>query len=227
MSKRKKKSSKKQGAAVSALRTSISLVTSPKAIVPERTVAVVRYQEAVGLAGGANTYAYSSYSMNSPYDALYSVGGGACTGFNEWMALYSRFFVLKCRISISIYNGSSNVIMSYLLPMRSDDAAGGVTPTVDKILEGRDSRYAMIWPGAHPSNGRALTVTYRPAQFEGLPVTSNRDELSGTVASDPQIQPAVQAGWFHTGATTQLSNSMVAVVEYTTEFYRPRLLGDA
>lgn len=189
--------------------------------------AVVTYQEAVGLASGANTYAYSSYSMNSPFDALYSVGGGKCTGFEEWMTLYSRFYVSKCRISAAVYNGTSNVVLEYMLPMRSDDAAGGVTPTVDKILEGRDTRYCMIWPGAHPSNGRALTVTFRPAAFEGLPVAANRDELSGNATSDPNIQPAVQVGWFHTGATTNQTLNMVALVEYTTTFYRPKILGDA
>lgn len=212
---------------VSAQQTSLTLIRSPRTIVPEKTKAVVTYQESVGLAAGANTYAYSSYSMNSPFDALYSVGGGKCTGFEEWMTMYSRFYVSKCRISASVYNGTSTVIMEYMLPMRSDDAAGGVTPTIDKIMEGRDSRYCFIWPGAHPSNAKALTVTFRPAQFEGLPAAANRDELSGTNASDPNIQPAVQVGWFHTGATTNMSCSMVAIVEYTTLFYRPRILGDA
>jgi len=221
--KRKKRVAK----AVSPLRTTLSFVSNPSPIVPEKMHAVLRFQYYEGLAGGANAYAYVFFSMNSPYDPLYSVGGGKCTGFEEWMTLYTRFYVSKCTISAIMYNGSNSPIIAYQLPVRSDEAGGGVTPTIDKIMEGKDGRYHYLSTGAHPANGRPLTVTYMPARFEGLPVVSNREELSGDVATDPDVQPAVQVGWLCPAGTAALTIAILATVEYTTMFYRPRLLGDS
>jgi hypothetical protein len=222
-----KKKQNKSRMAVGAPNNSQNLIYNPRPIVPDKHSAVIRFQEYIGLNSGANTYAYQSYSMNSPFDPLYTIGGGTCTGFTEWMTLYNRFYVTACRISSVIYNGGANTQFHYHMAMRSADAGAGVVPTLDRILEGRNSRYQMIWPGQHPSNGRALTVIYKPSAFEGLPNTSNREELSGDSASDPAIQPAVQVGFFGPGATTGLTSNMLVVVEYTTLFYSPRLLGDA
>jgi hypothetical protein len=223
---RKSKVPNKSRNAISAPRDSISLVYNPRPIVPKSHQVVLRFQEYVGLNSGATTYAYSTYSMNSALDPLYTIGGGSCTGFVQWMTLYNRFYVTGCRISSTIYNGGNSTILHYHLAMRSDDAGAGVTPTVDKILEGRNGRYAVTWPGAHPSNGRSLTVSYAPTLFEGLPATSNRTELSGDASSDPAIQPAVQVGFIGPGTTTGIAINMLVVVEYTTIFYSPRLLGD-
>lgn len=227
MLRRRQKTQNKSRMPVGAPRNGPSLLYNPRPIVADKHVAVIRFQEYVGLTSGATTYAYSTYSLNSPFDPLYTIGGGTCTGFAEWMTLYNRFYVSACRVSSVIYNGGSNTQFHYHMAMRSADAGAGVTPTIDRILEGRNSRYIMIWPGQHPSNGRALTVIYKPALFEGLPVTSNRDELSGDSASDPAIQPAVQVGFFGPGPTTGLSSNLLVVIEYTTLFYSPRLLGDA
>lgn len=222
------KKQKKSRMTVGVAQDGQTLLYNPRPIVPDKTVAVLRFQEYVGLSSGAGaTYAYQSYSMNSAFDPLYTIGGGTCTGFTEWMTLYTRFYVSNVRMSSVIYNGGANTMFHYHLAMRSADAGAGVVPTIDRIMEGRNGRYQMIWPGTHPSNGRALTVNYRPAAFEGLPLTSNRDELSGDSASDPAIQPAVQVGFFGPGVAVNLTANMLIVIEYTTMFYSPRLLGDA
>lgn len=195
-------------------------------ICPNRTTVVLRFREYVGLASGANSYAYQTYSMNSAYDPLYTIGGGTCSGFVQWMSLYDRYYVSSMRISAQMYNASSNWVLIYLLPLRSADAVAGVTPTLDKIMESRDARYFNPQIGVHPSNGKVLSCTYTPYKFEGLPVNSNFDELSGDVTSDPTIQPAVQAGFISLGGTTQLTNSCLVQVEYSVTFWRPKLLGD-
>lgn len=212
--------------AVSARRLALSARVTPRAIVPEKTKVTLRFQEYVTMASGANSYAYQTYSMNSAFDPLYSIGGGTCTGFTEWMTLYTRFYVSKCMISTTFYNGGTDPTVHYQLALRSDDAVGGVAPTLDKILEGRDCRFTIPWIGAHPSNGRALSVTYYPSKFQGLPAAANREELSGDVATDPNIQPAVQCGFYLANGAVQKSNAIFILIEYTTTFFRPRLLGD-
>jgi hypothetical protein len=193
---------------------------------PETITCVLKYQRLVALASGALTYAYESYSLNSPYDPLYTAGGGNCSGFAQWMALYRRFYVKSVRVSSQAVNGTANSVFTFILPLRSSDASGGgIVPTMDYIMESREAAFAFMNINSSIPNGWCLSLQLSPTRFEGLPLVSNREELSGDIASDPLIQPAVYVGYIC--STVGLTLSYAIKLEYTVEFWSPRILGDA
>jgi len=185
-----------------------------------------RYQKTLALTAGAGGYATEEYSMNSPYDPLYTVGGGVCTGFASLMALYSRFFVKKARLQFAPTQLSNSGDVYFVLPVRSDEAAAGVVPTADMVMEGENSTFGLAM--ASYTRFSVINDIRSPAEFQGLSmnfgIPSNKEELSGAITTDPTTQPA----WF-VGLLGSAGHTLAgwALIEYTTELYRPNTLGDA
>jgi hypothetical protein len=166
--------------------------------------------------------------MNAAVDPLYSLGGGRCTGFEEWMTLYRRFHVNKCRISQSVYNGNNVVAFPFLFPVKSAEAAAGIAaPSLDTIMESRDAVSFMMMASTHPTNGSAISLVCHPEEYEGMPEGgASYDSFSGNESTDPAIQPAIIAG-FALALAGAYSMTQTVVIEYTTRLFNPRLISDA
>jgi len=159
--------------------------------------------------------------MNSPYDPLYTVGGGVCTGWADLMLLYSRAFVVSARLSFCPTIMSHGGDVYFVLPVRSDEAAAGVVPTIDMVMEGQNSTFGFA-QGTYTRFSYIVDIR-RPAQFQGL-ANQAKDQLSCSVSTDPVIQPAWYCGLI--GAQNHTIDAWV-LIEYTTEMYRPNSLSDA
>jgi hypothetical protein len=171
---------------------------------------------------GAAGYVVQEISMNSPFDPLYTVGGGNCTGFATLMLIYSRCYVKSARIQTQIATASNPGDVFFILPARSDEAAAGIVPTIDMVTEGQNNKFNLLTNS--PSTYMVLSDTRSPVSFQGLPATSNRDELSCSAAVDPTIQPAWFTGLLGAQGHTAL---VLTLVEYSCTLYRPNTLGDA
>jgi len=180
--------------------------------------------------GAGAAVAYTIVAMNSPFDPVYSVGGGTCTGFAQWIALYQRYFVKQCKIQQTIWNvqaGTSANTTAFMLPVSSTQASAGVVPTIDMIMESQDASFATQNVGQWVANGQLLSKSWNPAKFEGLPVNSNYDDLSGYAGADPVIQPAVYCGFVSNQGGLDYQAVQTLLVEYVTELWRPTVLSSA
>ncbi len=194
---------------------------------PRSITVMLRYQYSGTIATGAgDTTASATFSMNSPYDPLFGVGGGKCTGFDQWTSLYKRYHVDKCRVSQVIYNPVTGPIFPFILPVRSSEAGTIAAITIDTVMENRDALCTEQMPGAHPSNGRALSNSFVPQEFEGMPGQASYDSFSGDSGNDPVIQPVLYCG-FTQAAVGAASTAHIVLIEYRTTFFCPRNLGDA
>jgi len=195
-----------------------------RSLLPEKLRTVFRYQRTDSFATGGGVYAQTEISMNSPYDPLYTVGGGICTGFNTLLTLYSRFFVKKARIQAQFLPSVAASVASYILPVRSDEAAAGVIPTADMITEGQESVFSF--QAGEVSSSNVIRSTLSPSRFQGL-AGQNKEQLSGYITTDPTIQPAWYVGIYSVGGTVGQASVAFTLVEYDTELYRPNTLSDA
>jgi len=196
-----------------------------RSLLPEKLRTIFRFQYQAVWNHGAGVYAQTEISMNSPYDPLYTVGGGVCTGFPNLIALYSRFFVNQARLQAQISGVTASAAdLMYILPVRSDEAAGGVIPTLDMITEGQAPVFNML--AASPQTQLVLRSSLSPSKFQGL-TKQNKDELSGSIALDPVIQPAWYVGTYSTTGAVGHNMTAILFVEYDTELYRPNTLSDA
>jgi len=218
--------SKTRGSHASTGRVVYDVSRSPGTLLPYKLKTTFRFQRALALTAGAGGYAAEEYSMNSPYDPLYTVGGGICTGWNALMGLYSRCLVKVAKLTLAVTSMSHGGDVYFILPVRADEAAAGVVPTADMVMEGQNSTIGFA-QGTY-TRFSYLTDTRSPADFQGLVLPdggeSNREELSCAISTDPSVQPAWYAGFM--GANGHTLAGWV-LIEYTSELYRPNSLSDA
>jgi len=181
------------------------------------------YLNALLDAGAGAAYAVTQIAMNSPYDPLFTVGGGTCTGFANWMNFYAHFFVHRCRIKQALWciQGSPAPSVGFLLPLRSDQASAGVTPTIDMVTECPDAISATQFAGQWNANGQEIEKTWVPTTFDGVSKTSNKREYSGDASNDPVYQPVVYCGFISAGGALDYQAEQHLLVEYDTELYAP------
>jgi hypothetical protein len=165
--------------------------------------------------------------MNSPYDPLFTAGGGVCTGFATLMSLYSKCFVRHATCNVQPTAASTAGEIMYILPLRSDEAAGGIVPTADMVTEGQVGKFNLTTNSIYIY--QPLRDSRSPAEFQGLGgpgsmSPSNKDELSCSVSTDPTIQPCWSVGLIGASGHTL---GIGVFIEYDCELYRPNSLGDA
>jgi len=163
--------------------------------------------------------------MNSPYDPLFTVGGGICTGWSTLMALYSRCFVRNATLQVQPTTASHTSDVVYLLPIRSDEAAAGIVPTLDLVTEGQLGKFTITTNSIYTY--QPLVDNRSPVEFQGLGSVkspSNKDDLSAAISADPVIQPCWSVGLIGSAGHTL---SIGVFIEYDCELYRPNSLGDA
>lgn len=197
----------------------LQIVRSPGLLVPRETKVTFRFQQRSTMTVGATTYIQDYFSMNSPYDALFTVGGGTCSGFANWMALYQRFYVTKATIQMQVLavTVADGTDMGFVYPLRSDEMAGGIVPSFDRFFEGGRGTSTSITASPF-QNCMVMRDTQVPVQFQGIPAASNREEMSGSAAADPQIQPGWAVGFC---GTNTHSFVVQVVVEYFTTLWAP------
>jgi len=203
----------------------VGILRSPGLLLPSKLRNTFRFQRIVPLTSGAGGYAFEYYSMNSPYDPLFTVGGGICTGWTTLMTLYSRCFVRNATCQMQPTTASHTSDVAFVLPIRSDEAAAGIVPTFDMVTEGQLGKFNLTTNSVYLS--QPLVDRRSPAEFQGLGSEnnpSNKEQLSAAVSTDPTIQPCWAVGLIGSAGHTL---SMGVFIEYDSELYRPNALGDA
>jgi len=225
-----KKKGRKNSSANAVSTGSLQVMTrSPGTLLPNKLMSTFRFQRTLALTTGAGAYAAEQYSMNSPYDPLYTVGGGICTGWAALMALYSKCYVHTATIKFqpTLFSAATPYgDIAFVLPVRSDEAAAGVVLTADMVTESQVSTF-NVCTASSLTNYLAITDVRSPSEFQGLGPrnrTSTKDNLSASVSTDPVIQPAWYVGLIAAAGHTL---SGFVLIEYTCELYRPNSLSDA
>jgi hypothetical protein len=116
---------------------------------------------------------------------LYTIGGGAVTGFSQWMALYDRYHVDVVDFSVSFLNNTGYIdCTSFIIPLNSTTAIG--VPTMDMAVEGKGSKFFHQHHGLNIQNPHVLKASYDVVKFEGLFHSAiSWDAMSGRSGTGP------------------------------------------
>lgn len=197
-------------------------------VAPEQCAVKLAYQETWNANFGAYAYWNKVYSLNSAYDPLYTVGGGTCTGYVQWIALYRYCLVTSVTIKYSLYNShaadAGYYLTMYAIPFASWQVGDSSSvPTLDLVRETPWSKWHDNFVGAHPHNPFTFTMTLDVAKLEGQPLVP-KTSYSSTVDSDPSLQLTAQIGAIATDGTTTGQTAFGTVdISYVCTFYQKRV----
>lgn len=196
-------------------------------IVPQRLKTVLRWQNVQNaLSMGLVQSAYITIALNGPYDPLYTLGGGSCTGFRELAALYNRYIVDRCRITMRMRNGSSssvgNDLVGFIMEVPAVQVGMVGSVVTEDVLEARRCS-TMVLPYNNTFGYRALMRDVIIRDLEALPtLVADYEALSGTGSSNPSRSPVALAGFTRPGGP-QASTTVECIycVEFSVTFYQP------
>jgi len=173
-------------------------------------------------------YAYLAFGINSVYDPYFTLGGGACTGFAEMMALYNRYIVSDAIVTVRVRNNSAanagNDIVVYIVEVPSEQVSSSAIPIDENVLEVRNATTKVV-PFATAGQYSVLRRAVNVCRLEGLPsLIADYSALSGTATTSPSRQPLVLAGVLRPlGSATGCIAEAIFTIEFSVTFYQPRV----
>lgn len=161
------------------------------------------------------------YMANSCYDPDYSGTGHQPMGFDQWMAIYSRYRVHASYIKITTINKSTtvgNLAQCAVTPSNNDTAAS----SVQEMAEESEAKESIAGIATGPGEDSILKYATTCAVI-GVDSIKNSSEFSGTASANPSTP------WYwrvaHSNADGTTLNCVVNVeLKQIVEFYAPKYL---
>lgn len=200
------------------------LLVGPDNVVAPQTMPVtLRYQHEWPISPSSIT-TVTNFSLNSPYDPVYDVSGGNCTGFSQWMGLYTFCMVRSAHVRFSAHN-TSGTVAAFMFAMPVNSSQSVPTVTRDLIMETGYSKWFDIYAGNSGYNPHTMELNYNLTAIEGHALIPWLD-YSCTSSADPVKQLVVSLGVSSLdGTTTGMGGVLSAVVTYHCVMWQKRLFG--
>lgn len=177
--------------------------------------------------GAAASSATVSYSMNSPYDPYYAVGGGQCSGFSQYASIYDRYICTGCKVTAQVSSGlTSGLNINFgLCGTASNESLPAAPQYIDYLRESPRTKVVskVINSGitnAQWSHGR-VSKYFSVKRVENRKSIIGEDNYTAATTADPTTQPLVTliVAQSANGATTLVTS--VDIVYYV-RFYQPK-----
>lgn len=215
----RKKSKKDVSKLLTNRSTAVSLYRSPVSPIPQRKVVTLRYAESnVSLDPAAGIPADYFFRANDLFDPNYTGAGHQPLGFDQWMALYTKFSVLNSKITVKFTNGADATTADWIVMVRRTTTP--TSSTTNEILESN----ACSWTAKERENVVTLVNAYSFKQeHKGLGLEDGT--MFGTNSASPTNEQ-----YFHVSAINAVTTIDVTpliatvVIEYETMFFDPRVL---
>jgi hypothetical protein len=148
-----------------------------------------------GTATGGTTVAIS---LNSAYDPYVAAGGGKCTGFDQWAALYQRYIVRNSDHRARFVLQDSTVTdHSMIVGMVANSSANTFPSTPaqysDWLIETPNSVWGRFTNIVNNTPYQVFNCkkSFDVAKIEGVSGPLDYVDYSGPVTADPTLQPIV------------------------------------
>jgi len=159
---------------------------STSSVMPKTMKVNLKYFDQVSLnpVTGSQTNGYVMRA-NDIFDPDVQLGGHQPMGFDQYMALYTRFRVVGAKISCTFVANDSTSLNSSALCGILKSTSSSFSGTVNTTIENDKCVYRVIQLG---DTSRPLTLKYSTKKSQGIKNIMDNYELSGTVIGSPAIQ---------------------------------------
>lgn len=177
-------------------------------------VATLRY--AMTFVPGAVPVFTQVFRGNGCFDPDITGSGAQPTGFDQYMALYKNFRVIRSKIRVSVLSGSTAAAAGQAIVVVRADAASGASLASDPLgaLCSTNATHRVVQ--SFPAPGVRMEMNRTTSRM--LSLSPDLPDLLGDASADP----AVQWHWHVTVSSFDLSSNPVVRVlcnlEYTVEF---------
>jgi len=153
-----------------------------KELLPPRFVGKLRYVETIKLDPIAIGIADVVFRANDLYDPYFAIGGHQPLGFDQMMALYKRFHVIGCKVTVKFASSDQTSLDSTTICGVYISSDPTLLTSVNTVIEQPGCRWSYAQLG---SSIRALTAKYSTKKQQGITNLMDNHELSGSASASP------------------------------------------
>lgn len=202
-----------------------SLAMQKGIIAPRRRVTLPFFEATIGtppvLVDSVTTV--QSYRLNSCFDPRYAIGGAQPMGFDQWAAMYKRYTVVSCSITVkcnpltaSYYGGNFGV---NVVPEDS-----GSIPVVTSEADAITSPWSKWNTYTQSAAAGKIVFKWDAAKYFGVDDIMDGDDFGSVVTNNP-LRQAVAVVWISADVNTQPTSMMNVYMEYDVIFHEPKEIG--
>jgi hypothetical protein len=179
---------------------------------PNKITVQLKYVDNGYVSPGVSTVGVHSYRINDLYDPDYTGIGHQPRGFDQWMAFFFHFTVIKVTVkttfstAFEIADQTRNVVGLYI----SDTATP--PPSLNSYQEGRNSYWKTMASSPESPCEVKLTKTVDIGNFLGRTNIVNSDDCAGSTSSFPN-----ESVFCHTFGASQSTADDPPPIRYVTE----------
>jgi hypothetical protein len=196
------------------------LTVKSKPLFSWRTRRTLQYYTTSTIITGTATNNAYVFAANGLYDPDVSGTGGQPMGFDQMMAFYNHYTVLRSRIKVLASNTSSS-----LTPMFGVSVSGSstVTSSYQQLVEAGDiSAHWLGYAGAKGSQARFVRSVNCGA-FQGVDDVMDDPNMRGDVASNPAELVYFHLNTWNPQSASQITTAFQVVIEFDVMFHEPRV----
>jgi len=241
-----------QGGRFSGLKSRNALVRVPrnKLGFPQEMSTTLRYVVSENLTPGTDTAEGFTLRANGMFDPEYSLGGHQPRGFDQYMALYNRFTVTSCKISVTFayrgYPGAPpGAVDGTGAPVQQTEDMGAdvtappsviclvhkavslnTTQTINQFQEHDRTKWVTITP---IGEAKTVSTSLTCREFFGKDFLVGSDGYTGTDSADPSnpVYFHIMAGKNDDGADKAVQIQANCIMEYKCTFTEPKQLAES
>jgi len=165
--------------------------------------------------------------MNGVYDPLLAVGGPACTGFPELAAIYSRYRVYGCKISLWGYSTCVTPFMVYIWARSNLQAScSNGNEMMNKAMEySRGVKFVTV----RPYGANTGYPTFRLSKYQSIKALEGpKAMVDEDWQADSTTYPAKQCYWdvgmcALDGTATAVTANVLVRITYYVKFVEPNV----
>jgi hypothetical protein len=160
-------------------------------------------------------------SMNGLYDPDVTGVGHQPMGFDQLMAIYGRYQVMRCTVKATCTNLSNTAIQMTILPSLVSTAIGSSHVAAEQLW----AKTILISNSTGGMNTKSLTLSMSPARFIGRAVTSVN--YTGDASNNPALQMYDKIQLYSADGTSNVTAEVLLEVTYDAYFYNRSQLGQS
>jgi len=193
---------------------------------PDRMSVALVATDNIILAGTAVAGTVNAVSLNSAYDPYVGVGGGKCSGFDQWKELYQNYIVRSSEHTVKFILNDSDVSDNSMVVGIVPTSSSLTYPTsvleyADWLIETPRAQYARFtnFVEGTPLQVASFKGQYNIAQIEGITGPLDYYQYGAPVTADPPAQPQLNLVVGLDNAVSTWSVSVNVASKYFVEFY--------
>lgn len=186
---------------------------------PSKQKVTMLYGEKIALNAGGGLTASHVFSLNGLYDPNITGIGHQPRGFDQIMALYAKYLVIKAKVH-AWFIGDATLPKACTIAVKTT-ATTSTDP--ENQLEEPLSKTAVVAPATNGPYVKYLTLDIAPCAFAGIAHPMSDNQLKGDDANNPSNQVYLHVMETATSSTGDPgSQNVIIQIEYTAIFHEPK-----